>query len=133
MVALKKGFLIFFALLFVVSVYVYGTTNRFSSEAYLENLSLSIADIPDIQGLVDIWSDGGGVGSLGGGSGHAGGRSTDEEQTLLEVVNEFFADIGRFFRNIWSSILYIVDIIKGVFELLPAFLPWNENAIVPTD
>lgn len=132
MVDLSKFFTVFLVLAFVVAVMTFQTGTAFSSYAYVNGIAKGINEIPDIQGLVNIW------------------RSSDEpdfdidqvssevdsEQgfwdsalSFFESVGDFFRAVGRFFVNVWDSIMYIVDMVVKIISLIPLFMPWN--AVVP--
>lgn len=126
------------AIVFVVCVYSYGTNKRFSFEAYVNNIVGSIGDIPSLQGIVDIWktndesssTTGGGLGWAGDSEGN---RPDTEEQGFWDRCYDFFQNIGNFFANVWASILYIVDIVIAVFDVLAALLPWNGTVDISTN
>lgn len=129
MAAVKKFVCVCMAIVFVVCVYSYGTTKRFSFEAYVNNISGSIGDIPSLQGIVDIWTDAPDRPLTGGGDGwrgdSEGNRPDTEEQGFWDRCYAFFNNIGEFFVNLWESILYILDMLVAVFDVLAALLPWN--------
>ena len=139
MAVLKNFFIIFMVIVFSVSVLTYGSGRTFSTFAYFSGIVNGFNDIPDIQGLIDIWKD--------SESEFArerleystrsvySSRSSDDDGFFAKVgdffdyVSDFFSAIGRFFSNLWESIAYIVKMIFGIFALIPRFLPWN--ATVP--
>ena len=129
MVAVNKVIAVILAILFVCSVFFYGTGKAFSLELYVDNVAKGFSGIPSLEGFADIWS--GEVddefGSLhGGGAGHRGGDSEhDESETILDTIVNFFSAIGTFFANLWNTVLYVVDILVAVFKLLYIMLPWN--------
>ena len=129
---INKFFAFFMAIVFVCCVMCYSTTERFSLEKYLINISEKVTDIPSLEGLIEIWTKEERNSVHGGGAGHVGGRSVSsdaERTTFFEEVKDFFAGIGDFFGRLWDSVIYIVDILVTVFEILPVLLPWN--ATVP--
>lgn len=144
MVVLKNFFVVLLVVSFVVSVMTFGSGRVFSSSVYFEGIVNGVKEIPDIQGLVEIWrvseepdfGYSGTGGGAGGGSGHAGGRGRETQEgfwnkasAFFESVGKFFAAIGTFFSNLWESVMYIVKILVGVFAMVPKFMPWN--ATVP--
>ena len=128
------------AIVFVVCVYSYGTNKRFSFEAYVNNIAGSIGDIPSLQGLVDIWTDdddfdinGAVSGAIGGAVSGGATIVVDDEESFWDVCVNFFDRIGVFFSNLWESILYVLDILVAVFDVLAALLPWNGTVDISTN
>lgn len=132
MVVLKNFFVVLLVVSFVVSVMTFGSGNMFSSSVYFEGIVNGVKEIPDTQGLVDIWrvseepdfeisSDSSEVDSEQG--------FWDKASAFFKSVGKFFSAIGAFFTNLWESIMYIVKILVGVFAMVPKFMPWN--ATVP--
>lgn len=126
------------AIVFVVCVYSYGTTKRFSFEAYVNNIAGTISEFPSLQGLVDIWTEaperpvhGGGDGWRGDSEGNR--PSDDTQEGFWDRARAFFNNIGEFFVNVWESILYILDMLIAVFDVLAALLPWNGTVDISTN
>ena len=131
-VVLKSFFAVLFVISFAVSVMTYGSGKVFSSSAYVEGIVNGVQEIPDIQGLVDIWrvSDEPDF-EIGSDSSEVDDEKGfwNKASAFFKSVGNFFSAIGTFFTNLWESIMYIIKILVGVFAMVPKFMPWN--ATVP--
>ena len=132
MVVLKNFFVVLLVISFVVSVMTFGSGRVFSSSVYFEGIVKGVKEIPDIQGLVEIWR----VSEEPDFEVGSDSSEVDDEKgfwnkasAFFESVGKFFAAIGTFFSNLWESVMYIVKILVGVFAMVPKFMPWN--ATVP--
>ena len=125
-VVLKKALIFILAIIFISTVFCYGTGTRFSLEAYYSKMALKFSEIPSIQGLIDIWDDP---------MVDSDAPENDSGDPLVDAVVDAFNQMASvmkgvvgsdgFFSRCWDSVVYLCSILRSVFELVPLLLPWN--------
>ena len=125
--AMKKALCILLAAIFVCCVVFYGENERFSLEAFLNNIT-KFEDMPSIEKVTEIWtlpyyddSD------LGFGSDPEMTKIYFEDYDGDNPVLEFFDGVRGFFRRLTYSIKLVVRIMMSVFKNLKYLLPWNST------
>lgn len=113
------------AIVVVCCVLCYGSASRFSLEVYITRIAERFEAVPGIDGLVEIWT-----GTTEEGEEEADPEFADTDtRNIFKLCKNFFVAIGRFFKNLWDSIVYIIRMLAGIVRVLPALIPWN--ATVP--
>ncbi len=146
---------VFLALLFVMSVYTYGTNQRYSFMEHFENISEEFEQTPSLQELVTYWTSesfqvayngivfyphfGGGANSGGGFGGGSMGddgliypeKVTGADWGSLEPLQEFVGAVKGFFVRAYYTILWFANFVIHTFFLVGVLLPWN--GLVPRE
>ena len=141
-VAVKKALCFFLAIVFVCCVITHGKNERFSLEAFLNNIT-NFEDMPSMEDIMDVWTLEYYVEIE-----HVYHYPMDDEGNavqgppILEIVehkiyyedyeggNEillFFERIGAFFNRLFRTIKLIVEMLVTVFKNMKYLLPWNST------
>ena len=140
---------VFLALLFIMSVYTYGTNERYSFISHLENIADEFEETPSVEELISYWTgdkfkpsyNGIEFYPEAGSPGFSGdaeddgyiypNKVTDGDWGVLQPLQEFVGAVKGFFVRLYYSILWVCNFVVHIFFLVGVILPWN--GLVPRE
>ena len=145
---------VFLSVLFIMSVYTYGTDTRYSFMAHFESIVEEFEQTPSMQELISYWTEeainpyyngiafypsfGGGAnsGGFGGGSAADDGliypeKVTDGDWGALQPLQEFVGVLKGFTIRLYYSVLLVCNFVVHAFFIVGVLLPWN--GLVPRE